>query len=315
VTVGLHAIVIAGLLASPAFAEEKAKPAPVIERSRVEVQPAGKAFKKLSIENSLGNVRIEGHDGKAIMIETHKHAPDEETLDRLRVSLVPDADGTVRITTAADRMRESKPQPRSSVAIDLVIRAPRDARVDATLGSGTLEVTNMDAGGELDTASGSISVKNISGELYTHSVSGHLSITQAFGPVDASTVSSDLDLDTIGGQKLVASANQGKIAGRRVRARDVELTTTHGSIVLEAEVAVRGRVVASSLRGDVDVKLRRNGGVVVRARGTKVDLPGAKAMPDGWMQTTLGQSQSVGRSAALVELRSRHGAVRFAFVQ
>ena len=119
-------------LGTPVLADPQAATAPIIETSRVEVQPAGKAFTKLQIENPLGNVRIEGHDGKSIMIETVKRAPDDDTLDRLRVSLVPDADGTVRITTAADTSREAKAQPRQSVAIDLVIRAPRDARIDAT---------------------------------------------------------------------------------------------------------------------------------------------------------------------------------------
>jgi DUF4097 and DUF4098 domain-containing protein YvlB len=193
-----------------------------------------------------------------------------------------------------------------------VIRAPRDAHVDAVLGSGKLEVVNMDAGGELDTASGSISVRNISGDLYTHSVSGHMSITQAFGPVDATTVSSDVELDTIGGQRLIASANQGKIAGRRVRAREVELTTLRGNIQLEAETSLRGRVVVSSLYGDVDVKLRRNGALVVRGRGTKVDLgPNAKRDSDGWMRAAVGQ----GQDPAMVVLRSQSGTVRFVIIQ
>jgi hypothetical protein len=318
-----RALLLVCALAAPALAQPRdktpAKPAPtkpdapIIERSRVDVQPAGKqGFKELQIENALGNVRIEGHDGSSIMIETHKHAPDEETLDRLRVSLVPNPDGTVRITTAADPSREARTAGRSTVSIDLVFRAPRDARIDATVGSGKLEVLNMNGGGELDSASGAITVLNMSGELLTHSVSGPMSITQAFGSVDAATVSSNVELDSISGQKLFASANQGKIAGRRVRAREVELTTTHGNITLEGETSLRGRVVVSSLRGDVDVKLRRQGPMIVRGRGTKVDLGStAKLEADGWMQAAVGTT----KEAALVELRSQHGMVRFAFVQ
>ena len=303
------ALLVVALLAGVAHADEG-----ITEKSRVEVKPAGKAFKKLQIDNSLGNVRIEGHDGKSIMIETHKHAPDDETLDRLRVSLVPDPDGTVRITTAADALPEAKPQPRSAVAVDIIIHAPRDARIDATVGSGKLEVVDMDGGGELDSASGAITVRNISGDLYTHSLSGHMSLTQVFGPLDAATVSSDLELDTIGGQKLVASANQGKIAGRRVRARDVELTTTSGNITLEGESVMHGHIMVSSLRGDVDVRLRRRGGMIVRARGAKLDLGGmaAQLQPNGWSQVAFGQ---VTQEPAIVELRSSHGTIRFAVVQ
>jgi DUF4097 and DUF4098 domain-containing protein YvlB len=307
-------LLVAMLLASVAPALALADDGkPIIEKSRVEVKPAGKPFKQLQIENSLGNVRIEGHDGAGIMIETHKSAPDEETLDRLRVSLVPDPDGTVRIMTAADPMREGRKQPRSAVAIDIIIHAPRDAHIDASVGSGKLDVVNMDGGGELDSASGAITVKNISGDLYTHSVSGRMSLTQVFGPLDAATVSSDLDLDTIGGDKLVASASQGKIAGRRVRARDVELTTMSGNISLEGESVLRGHIVVSSMKGDVDVRLRRQGGLVVKARGKKVDFGSAKGqlLSNGWMKSTFGQAQD----PAIVELHSHHGIVRFAIVQ
>ena len=286
--------------------------ADVSERSRVEVKPATKAFKQLSIENALGNVRIEGHDGNSIMIETHKRAPDEDGLERLRVSLVPDPDGTVHIVTAADA-KESRPLPRSAVSIDIVIRAPRNARIDAAVGSGKLEVVNMDGGGELDTASGALSVRNVSGELYTHSVSGPMTITQAFGSVDAATISSDVELDTIGGKRLVASANQGRIAGRRVRARDIELTTTTGKIQLEAEAALRGRIMVASLRGDVDVKVRRQANValVVRGRGSKVDLGTNVAAAGDWSEVKLGSNSD----PAVVELRSTFGRVRFAVIQ
>jgi DUF4097 and DUF4098 domain-containing protein YvlB len=312
----MRALVVASslaALAAPALADTATPPAsPIVETSEMRVQPAGKQFKKLQIENALGNVRIVGHDGKSIRIETVKHAPDDETLDRLRVSLVPDADGGVRIMTAADTSREAKAQPKQSVSIDLVIHAPRDARIDATVGSGKLEVFDMDGGGELDTASGAILVRNVSGELYTHSVSGHMQLTQVFGSLDAATVSSDLELDTINGQKLVASADQGRIAGRRVRARDVEITTTSGNIVLEGETSMKGRIIVSSLRGDVDVKLRRRGGVVIRGRGTKIDIGSlAKAQPSGWMELRMGVLQD----PALVELRSHLGSVRFTIIQ
>jgi hypothetical protein len=288
---------------------------PVRERSRVELKPAGKAFKQLSIDNELGNVRIEGYDGTAIMIETHKQAPDEDTLDRLRVSLIPDPDGTVRIMTAADAA-ESKPVPRSAVAIDIVIRAPHNARIEAQVGAGKLEVVNMDAGGELDSASGAISVLNMAGELYTHSVSGPMSIAQAFGSVDAATVSSDVDLDSIGGRRLIASANKGRIAGRRVRSRDVELTTTSGNIQLEAEASLRGRIVVASMRGDVDVKLHRAAttSVLVRARGSKVNLGTAgvtQSPQDGWSEAKIGASPA----ATLVQLQSGWGPVRLELVQ
>ncbi len=288
--------------------------ADVTEKSRVEVRPPGTAYKEISVENALGNVRIEGHEGTGIIIETKKHAPDDETMERLRVSLVPNPDGTVRITTHADPRPESRPVARSAVSLDVVIRAPRGARFDATVGSGRLEVRNMDAGGELDSASGAITVDNVQGELYTHSVSGRMRITKAFGAVDAATISSDVELDSITGNKLVASANEGRIAGRRVRARDIELTTMSGGITLEAEALARGHIVVSSMRGDVDVKVRRpmQAALVVRGRGTKVDLGSSIIRQVGkWQEATFG----TGSETTVVELRSASGILRFAVIQ
>jgi hypothetical protein len=300
------------MLAAPASADTVAN---LVERARLDIQPAGAPFKQITIDNPLGNVRVEGWDGTSIQIETRKQAPDEEGLDRLRISLIPNPDGSVRITTTADGGRELKPLARGSVHIDLVVRAPREARIEAAASAGTLEVINMDAGGDLDTASGKISVRNVSGGLSTHSVSGATSITQAFGSVDAQTLSSDLDLDSIGGERLVASASHGKIAGRRVRSREIELTTNDGRIMLEAEASLRGRLVIASMKGDVDVRLHRhNTAIIVRARGTKVNLGGPlQTMPDGWVETRFGQPAS-GILPALVELRSRYGLVNFVIV-
>lgn len=321
-------------LAAPAAAEPR-KPAPTLaprsgsaaparpitsvsERARLSIEPAGHAITRLAIENPLGNVRVEGYDGTAIQIETHKFAPDDDALDRLHISLVPNPDGTVSIKTTADGGKEVRPVSRSAVRVDLVIRAPRDARVEAAVSSGTLEVINMDAGGDLDTASGPISVRNVQGDLWTHSISGMTRLAQVFGSIDAQTLSSDLDLDTIGGERLVASVHRGRIDGRRVRARDVELTTTEGKIVLEAEAALRGRLVVSSFRGDVDVRLRRNGGLVVRAHGTKVDLGGvpAHALPNGWFEAALAAANPAALIAtALVEIRAPQGNVKFAIIE
>lgn len=301
-------------LAVPAFADGT-----LVERARLEVQPvAGTPIKQLSIDNPLGDVKVEGYDGTSILIETRKTAPDEDGLDRLRVSLVPNPDGSVRIATTADRDKESKPLARGSVRIDLIVRAPRDARVDAAVSSGKLEVTKMDAGGELDSGTGAIAVSNVAGDLSTHTISGSTKLSVVFGSVDAQSLASDLDLDTIHGERLVASANRGRIAGRRVRARDIELTTTDGAIVLEAEASLHGRIMVASLKGDVDVKLRRPSAnaLAIRARGSKVNLgsamSAARTSSDGWVEAKIGEATA--DVPAVVMMRSRYGIVQFTVV-
>jgi hypothetical protein len=303
------ALFVICLLCAPALAEPQGS----TEHARLELAPAGNPFKQVQVENPLGDIKIEGYDGTAIMIETNKHAPDDDTLERLRVSLVPNPDGTVRITTTADHIAESKPVPRSAVRIDLVIRAPHGAHVDATVAAGKLEVVNMDGGGALDSASGPVSVRSLSGELEASTVSGPMTLAHVFGSVDASTVSADVDLDTIDGEKLIASANRGRIAGRRVHSRNVELTTIDGKIMLEADAALHGHLVVSSLHGDVEVQLHRHGAVLLRARGTKVDLGQQQLVhpqPNHWSEMMIGQ----GDHPALVEMRAPLGTVQFTLV-
>lgn len=320
-----RALALAALVAAaaaPAAAEPPAAEppptepplSPLIERARLELQPPGRPFTKLEIDNPLGDVRVEGHDKATIEIETRKQGPTEEALDRLHVSLTPNPDGTVRLTTTVDGGREFRSLARGQVKLDLIVRAPRDARVEAASSSGALEVQNMDNGGDLDTASGRIHVRNVSGELSTHSMSGPTQLTQVFGSVDAQTLSSQIELDSIGGERLIASASDGKIAGRRVRSRNVELTTVNGMIVLEGEAPLRSRVIVASIRGDISVRLRRSGAAVVRARGTKVDLGVAyvRTQPDGWVEAQFGRHGSA--MASLIEMRSRAGIVTFGII-
>jgi hypothetical protein len=293
-------------------AEGKGSNATPEQHAVIEVKPPpNHPFKELSIDNPLGDIRVEGSDSDAISVETWKSGPDADTLDRLRVSLVPSADGKVHLITTADGGREVRPVPRSAVHINILIHMPHDVRIDAAVLGGGIIVNNLDAGGDLDTSSGPISVNNVSGVLWTHSVSGKTSIAQAYGSIDAATVSSDVDLDTINGEKLVASASKGQIAGRRVRSREVELTTTDGRIQLEAELALHGRMVVSSLRGDIDVRLRAHGATQVRARGVKVDLGGAPSIRQGdWTMATIGRTSD---PAAMVELQSRFADVSMHF--
>jgi hypothetical protein len=297
---------------------ETPRPAPkIVERARFEIQPSGKPFKQIAIENPLGDVRVEGYDGTAIQIETRKQGPTDEALDRLRVSLVPNPDGTVRMKTTADGGVEYAKLGREQVRIDLIVRAPRDARIEAVSSSGALEVLNMDAGGDLDTASGRITVKNVAGELTTHSVTGATSLTQVFGSVDAQIIQNDLALDSIGGERLIASVNHGKIEGRRIRSRNIELSTMEGKIVFEGEASTQSRFIIASVKGDVDVKLRRTGFLVVRGRGTKVNFGATmKTQPrsDGWVEAKVGAA-SAAPQPALVEMRSRLGIVSFAIIE
>ena len=97
------------------------------------------------------------------------------------------------------RWRQGSPpgRVRGAVRIDLArLRAPRDARVEAAVVERRARgLATMDAGSDLDTASGPISVRNVQGEVLTRSVFGLTRLAQANSAWSAPrTLSSDLDL-------------------------------------------------------------------------------------------------------------------------
>jgi hypothetical protein len=317
--VKLHVLATIALLAPSAYADPPKKPQGnvVSDDSSFKLQPATRAFKRLQIDNPLGDVRVEGHDSSDLVIETHKSGPDDASLERLRISLIPNPDGTVRLKTTADKDDTQHSLARGLVRIDVVVHAPRDLRVEAVTRTGRLEIANMDKGADLDTSSGVIVAHNVQGDMSTHSVSGQTTLTTVFGSIDAETISADLQLDSINGERLVASANHGNIAGRRVRSREIELTTMDGKITLEGEIATASRFIIASLRGDIDVKMRRRGMVIVRAYGAKVNLDQQQAkpaLPNQWVQAQYGQLAS-GETAASIELRATNGLVSFGILQ
>lgn len=106
--------------------------------------PDSEPIEVVTIDNHLGDIRIEGHDAKALVIHAYKRAPDDAALDQLRVSLVRAPGGRVLIT-AADRRAEMNELLGSPVRIELVVRAPRRAAVDVRIGEGGQVSRNADA--------------------------------------------------------------------------------------------------------------------------------------------------------------------------
>ena len=304
---GLLALALVAAAAGAARADEPRR-FPLEQHSTLEVAPSKRSIPAVVVDNPLGDVRIEGHDGPGLVIITTKRGPDDETLARLRVSLVPDPDGTVRLSTA---VQAGAPIPKGTVRIDLVIRAPRDARIDGRVGNGTLQLANMDAGGELDVARGRIEVKNVAGPVIAHTVDAPLSMSEVFGAIDAQVLTGDVRFDTVRGDRLTASVHRGRIDGRRVRSRDVELTTTSGDVAFEGEAPLGAMIRIASLSGSIDVRLRASAGLVVRARGRAVDLERGIKGDDGVYTARFGR----GNKPAKVELRTRLGSLKFAFIE
>lgn len=322
----LAAVLVLALGAAPVAAQPHSgldDDGEVVERAELTVGPSRHPISTVVIDNALGDVRVEGHDGDQVTIVSVKHAPDVDTLERLRVTLVPDPDGTVRLTTTLGDGRERPPAPLGALRIDLVIRVPRSAKVEGRVGSGRLEVKNLDGGADLDSGAGTINVENVAGRIQARSVDGDQHLQTVFGDVDSNALDADLELDTIRGHFLNAQIHSGSIHARRVASRDVRLYAIDGDIQVDAETGdwrhQRGSITVSSLRGDVDVSVRATVRLKVKARaGGEVVVAGAvtRTAPGTNPRWVEGQFGQAGRPSDLgtVKLESRYGDVAFSVV-
>ena len=315
----IRALLIAALVAAPQGARaddgtDADGDGAVIERATLEVGPALRPIGAVAIDNPYGDVRIEGYDGASVVIDSVKHAPDPTALARLRVAAVRGPDGAVRLTTELTARKDRPAVALASVRVDLVVRVPRAARIAGRVGAGRLSVANVDAGADLDSSTGPIVVRNVAGVVFARSLAGSQRFEEVFGTLDSHAVDGDLAFDGVRGARLSAQAYDGDIAGRRVASREVRVSTIAGAIDVEAEAQVGGALTLTSLRGSVDLRLRRGGGLTVRARaGGRVTMTGATstAGPDGWVEAQAGGR----RGRAGVRVESRFGDVTFSLVQ
>lgn len=298
------------LLLAPATAGAE----PLVERDVVELSPVkGEKIEKVEIDNRLGDVRIEGHDREAISIIAVKRAPDGETLERLKVSLIPDPSGPVSISTALLAGKEARPIPAGSVRIDLVVMAPRSAAVQARVWKGRIAVKGLDAGAELTAVDGDIDVEQVSGAISTESNHGRHSFAQVFGAIDAHATEGDLDLDVVRGERLAAVVHEGKVSGRKVRVKDISIRVTRGDVDISGEAIAGGRYQIASYWGNVQLRLGRRVPMHIRAQARVglVTLPVRfrRRDADGGMVTA---DAGAGRSPADLDLRTRVGVITVA---
>ena len=178
---GAFAAIAAMCVGAAGAAAQSSPSAPVEVHDLLEATPpADTQISALEVDNRLGDIRIIGHDGRGLSIHAFKHAPDPDTLNRLEVKLIQDPSGAVSIRTQLAPGRESRPIPAGSIKVDLIIRVPRTARVDAAVWNGLLRVRGLDNGARVRANEGDIAVAQTSGEVIANSAAGHQRFSEIF---------------------------------------------------------------------------------------------------------------------------------------
>jgi len=310
--------------------QKRQKQTAVAERSVVEVAPAKKLkIRSVNIDNRLGSVRIVGHTGRKVIIEAVKSARDRRTLERLKVSLVSDPNGRVRIGTSIATGRDMRPIPGGSVRVDLIVRAPNSAKAVGRVWNGKLAVIGMENGADLTANEGDIQVSNALGTIITKSAHGKQKFSYIVGSIDARGLIGDMDLARIRGSRLAARVHDGNIVGRKVHVRNLQLLTMKGNVELQANLILGGKYKISSFEGNIRVTFGNRVPMRIRARAPKgsVKLPpqlrAAKKSHDG--AVVVGYNDNYGnkgprmrhmqnaRAPAMLDLTANVGHIAFAF--
>jgi hypothetical protein len=238
-------------------------PGGMVERDTVKIAPArGVKIKRVTVDNRLGDVDVVGHDEAYVALTVVKRAPDGTTLDRLKVNLVAEPDGTVDIGAALVAAQEARPVPARAVRIDISLEMPRSAHVEVRAWNGKIAVSGVHAGATLSAHAADLTVTDVRGPVVTDAARGTQRLSGVKGDVDAEAAYGDLDLDGIAGHVLAARVHTGQLTATRVRSRKVTMRTTFGDIHFTGELLAGSSVDIASYGGSVEVRLPRGGGLV-----------------------------------------------------
>lgn len=295
--------------------ESSPAPAGVYVQDLLEATPPpGTHITRLQVDNRLGDIRIVGHDGPGLSIFAVKHAPDEVTLERLEVKMVQDPSGPVSIRTQLAPSREARPIAAGSARIDLVIRVPRDARLEATVWNGRLRVRGLDNGAQVSANEGDIAVAQVSGPIVADIAEGKQRFEHIYGDIETRSLVGDVDLDVIRGPRLETSVKDGNVTARRVKVRELEIHVIKGDVRVQGEAMAGGHYRIASYRGDITARIRRGVHARVSARAPR----GRLSLPERLRRRREPSADEVvgflgdGHSPAHIELRAIYGTVTLA---
>ena len=189
---------------------------------------------ELSLTTFDGAIEIRAGDAKTVLVEIEKRGPTKEAIEQLTIESKQDGN---RIEVAVKR-------PASEIVIfgigqnstaKLIVTMPREGRVVARSGDGSIRVEHVRGRLELRTGDGSIRGTDIGGEMLFATGDGSVTIDNAEG---------DLDVDTGDGSVSVS----GKLGVVKVHTGD-------GSITFRADPGTAMKGDWSMTTGDGGVSL------------------------------------------------------------
>ncbi|MCI2419594.1 DUF4097 domain-containing protein [Saccharopolyspora sp. K220] len=126
--------------------------------------------------------------------------------------------------------------------------------VRTEIGSGSVEVSDIDGPVDVRTGSGSVRVSQVDGPVDAHTGSGEITLAGLGGNVQAETGSGDIDGRDLRGAEIVATTQSGNAELHLVGPQSAEVSTGSGDVELTVPDE-RYRVDTDTGSGDVDIQV------------------------------------------------------------
>jgi DUF4097 and DUF4098 domain-containing protein YvlB len=161
-------------------------------------------MKRIVFENSRGNIKITGGDGKDITVTGHKiiraysRADADRTNSNTPVELIQQGD-RVLVRTNQDRVPNNQ-----RVDDDMEITVPKSITVESRASSGDHDITDIDGGVEITSGRSDVRISRVAGDVRLDvSRSSLIRATDVKGRLELQGHGGDLELENIEGQVTI----------------------------------------------------------------------------------------------------------------
>src|SRR5213596_70623 len=221
----------------------------------------------VAVYNLVGQLKVEGGTGAAVLVEVTRHGADAARLkiatgeirDRQTLRVIYDADeityplmgrgsnttehvrddGTFddghdrRFFSRGHEVRISGSGGGLEAYADLRVVVPAGRRVAVYLAVGKATVTNVDGDLKVSVSSDDVEANHTRGRLLLDTGSGNVTVTDVAGEISLDTGSGDVTCDRVAVDALKVDTGSGDVELTGVRAKDVSLDTGSGDVKLE----------------------------------------------------------------------------------
>lgn len=222
-------LILGGLLAAPAFAENVNESLDAAEDGHVDIY------------NTAGSITVSGWSRDSVQV-TGELGDDVE-------ELIFERDGDdilIKVKVPRNHGRD--------IDSDIEVQVPEGSSIDVSGVSADIEVDGVNGDQSLSTVSGDVEVEGVSGSIEAASVSGDVDIEGSGASVDisAGTVSGDVMVSGLSGEVEAESVSGDVtiVGGSFDRAY---FETVNGDLTFNAGLDKGGRLSAESVNGDVEI--------------------------------------------------------------